>query len=117
MTENDYKKGKGKRRKTSHVWNITAENIEAMIDSTIPSPKVTPVRKEDERLARIIENMLRNEIDRLQTELINDEGERTAKKQGGVGLMVEWDQTAKSHIYPEYRLLQPDREVIVPSIL
>lgn len=96
VTENDYKRD-GKKRTTAHVWNVTAENIEAMIDSTIPMPKVTSVRKEDERLARIIENMLRNEINRLPTELINDEGERTAKKQGGVGVLVEWDATKRSH--------------------
>lgn len=114
-TENDYKKG-GKLRTTNHVWNITAENIEAMIDSTIPMPKVTPVRKKDERLARIIENMLRNEIDRLPFEQINDEGERTCKKQGGVGVMVEWDSTQNTHETSganSVRLVHPKR--IIPQ--
>ncbi len=96
LTENDKPK-KGGTRQTSHVWNITAENIEAEIDSSLPMPKVTPKRKKDERLARVIENFLRNEIDRLPFEKLNDEAERTAKKQGGAGIMIEWDETARTH--------------------
>ena len=87
----------GKLRETSHVWNITAENIDAIIDSTMPMPKVVPLWKKDEALARKIENMLRNELERLPTETINDRAERTAKKQGGVGLLTEWDITKRTH--------------------
>lgn len=87
----------GKNRKTSHVWNITAENIDAVIDSTVPMPKVVPLWKQDEKLARKIENMLRNELERLPVETINDRSERTAKKQGAVGLLPEWDQGIRSH--------------------
>ena len=81
LTENDRKYGY--QKETSHVWNITAENIESEIDSSIPMPKVTPMRREDEALARMIENMLRNELDRLPTEELNDESERITYKQGG----------------------------------
>ncbi|MGM9558153.1 MAG: hypothetical protein ACI3VP_07845 [Oscillospiraceae bacterium] len=95
-TSNDKLKD-GRKRKTAHVWNITAENIDAIIDSTIPMPKVIPLWKKDEALARKIENMLRNEIERLKIEGINDKAERTAKKQGGVGLLVEWDASKRTH--------------------
>lgn len=95
-TSNDKLKD-GRKRTTAHVWNITAENIDAIIDSTIPMPKVIPLWEKDEALARKIENMLRNEIERLKIEGINDRAERTAKKQGGVGLLVEWDASKRTH--------------------
>ena len=74
---------KDKLEETGHVYNITAENIESIVDSNIPKPKVTPRRKEDEPLARIIEHMLLNELDRLPMEEINDMQERTCPIQGG----------------------------------
>ncbi|MBP3413145.1 MAG: hypothetical protein J6K89_07780, partial [Oscillospiraceae bacterium] len=95
-TERDYTKN-GQKRKTAHVWNITAENIDAIIDSSIPMPKVVALRKQDEPLARKIENMLRNELERLPIETINDKAERTAKKQGAVGLLPEWDSSLRTH--------------------
>lgn len=95
-TSND-KLRNGKNRKTAHVWNITAENIDAVIDSTVPMPKVVPLRKKDEALARKIENMLRNELERLPVETINDKAERTTKKQGAVGLLPEWDGSKRTH--------------------
>ena len=95
-TSNDRTKD-GKNRESAHVWNITAENIDAIVDSTIPMPKVVPLWKKDEALARKIENMLRNELERLPVETINDKAERTAKKQGGVGLLVEWDASKRTH--------------------
>ena len=95
-TSNDRTKD-GKNRESAHVWNITAENIDAIVDSTIPMPKVVPLWQKDEALARKIENMLRNELERLPVETINDKAERTAKKQGGVGLLVEWDASKRTH--------------------
>ncbi len=96
VTDRDLKKD-GSKRKTAHVWNITAENIDAIIDSSIPMPKVVALRKEDEALARKIENMLRNELERLPIETINDRAERTAKKQGAVGILPEWDAGKGTH--------------------
>lgn len=95
-TDNDKQKN-GKNRETCHVWNITAENIDSIIDSSIPMPKVVPLWKKDEKLARKIENLIRNELERLPTETINDRAERTAKKQGAAGLLVEWDSTQHTH--------------------
>lgn len=96
VTDRDRKRN-GDKRKTAHVWNITAENIDAIIDSSIPMPKVVALRKMDEGLARKIENMLRNELERLSIETINDRAERTAKKQGAVGILPEWDASKRTH--------------------
>lgn len=87
----------GAPKTTSHVRNIIFENIESQISSSIPYPKVTPKRKEDEHLADLIEHFLRNELDRQPFEIMNDMAERTVPLQGGVGFLVEWDNTKRTH--------------------
>ena len=81
---------KARESLASHVRNVSFEIIETQVDSTIPSPKVTAVREEDEWLADVIEAMLRDVMDRLPAERMNDEGERLSPVQGGYGLMVDW---------------------------
>ena len=54
-----------KSGRTPHVRNIVAEIIEAEVDSSIPAVKVTAMRKEDEKLAKVIEDMIRGEVDRM----------------------------------------------------
>lgn len=78
-------------KETQHVWNITSENVESVIDSNIPKPKVTPRREQDQHLATIIEHMIVNELDRMRMEEINDQQERTCPIQGGTFYHVEWD--------------------------
>ncbi len=90
-------KTKGLYDRAFHVRNIAAENIEAMVDTNIPQPKVTPRRKQDEKKAEIIENMIRGELDRLPMEEINDLLERMVPIQGGGLLLVEWDQSVRGH--------------------
>lgn len=85
------------KKQTKHVRNVIAEIIESQVNSNIPQPKVTARRKEDEYLAKIIEDMLRNEIDRLPFEVMNDEMSRTVPIQGGGEYMVEWDETQRTH--------------------
>lgn len=96
LVQGDTKKN-GMPKKTSHVRNIVFENIESQVSSSIPSPKVTPRRKKDEKLADIIEHFLRNELDRLPFETMNDMAERTVPIQGGVGFLVEWDNSKRTH--------------------
>ena len=74
----------------THVRNVCFEMVETQVDSTIPSPKVMAVRPEDEALADIVENLLRDVLDRLPMERLNDEGERISPVQGGHGLLVDW---------------------------
>ncbi len=83
--------------KAPHVRNVVLELIEAQVSSSIPQPKVTARRREDERLARLIEDMLRNELDRMNFEEINDQQERTVPIQGGGAYLVEWDSTQRTH--------------------
>lgn len=83
--------------KTPHVRNISAELVEAQVNSSIPQPKVTAQREKDQRLAKIIEDMLRNELDRMPFEQINDMMERTVPIQGGGIYLLEWDNTLRSH--------------------
>ena len=82
---------------TPHVRNICSEMIESQVNSSLPAPKVTAVRPEDEPLAKIIEDMLRNEMDRLPFEQLNDMMERTVPIQGGAAYLVEWDNTERTH--------------------
>ena len=86
-----------RKREAGHVRNLTAEIIEAQVNSSIPQPKVTAKRKQDEQLAKIIEDMLRNELDRLPFEMLNDQQERTVPIQGGGLFLTEWDNTQRSH--------------------
>ena len=88
---------KARKKKTPHVRNICAELIESQVDSNIPQPKVTPVRKEDEWRAALIEDMLRNELDRMPFEQYNDIMERTVPIQGGAAFLVEWDNTQRTN--------------------
>ena len=78
---------------TSCTWNIVYEIIETEVDSNIPQPKVNPLRKEDEALARMIEDLCLNKLDELPAELINDETERNVPKQGGSIIHGEWDSS------------------------
>ena len=82
---------RARKEHTPHVRNLCAELIESQVDSNIPQPKVTPLRPEDEWRAKLIEDMLRNELDRLPFERMNDQMERTVPIQGGGMFLVEWD--------------------------
>lgn len=93
LTDRDLKGGR--RRRAAHIRNIIAENIETMVSSVLPQPKVTAMRREDEWRAKLLEDMLRNELDRLPFEEMNDRMERTVPIQGGAYWLVEWD-SAKS---------------------
>ena len=84
-------------QQASNVRNIVYELIESQVDNSIPAPKVRPIHKEDEELAKIIENALRNEISKIVYHAINDEQERTTPVQGGDFFHVEWDQNAGMH--------------------
>lgn len=85
------------RKKAGHVRNICAELVEAQVDSNIPQPKVTARRAGDELKAKLIEDMLRNELDRMPFEQLNDLMERTVPIQGGAAFLVEWDNRKRTH--------------------
>ena len=86
-----------KKPEAVHVRNISAELIEAQVSSDIPQPKVTARRQGDEEKAKLIEDMIRNELDRMPFEELNDMMERTVPIQGGAAFLVEWDNTKRTH--------------------
>ena len=88
---------KDEPKETCHVWNITAENIDSEINSVIPPVKVTALRKDDELLAKKIEQMIVAQMDRMPVEELNDITERTVKVQGGVIFLPEWDHSRRTH--------------------
>jgi len=90
-------KGTQKAAQASGVRNIVAELMEAQVDSSFPLPKVTARKKEQEHLAKTIEDYLRNETDRLPFEMLNDMDERVTPIQGGDIFLVEWDSDRHTH--------------------
>jgi hypothetical protein len=95
LTPRDMKRN-GTMRKVAHIRNIIAENIESEVSAVIPQPKVTARRQSDEWRAKILEDMLRNELDRLPMETLNDMMERTVPIQGGAYWLVEWDDARRT---------------------
>ena len=93
-----------------HVRNIVAENIESLVESSIPQPRVRALRPEDEDRARLIEHLLQGELDRLHTEELNDMQERTVPIQGGGFWLIEWDgekgEAALSLVHPKQLIPQ-----------
>ena len=65
--------GQKAKKQASHVRNICFEIVETQVDSNIPQPKVTAIREEDEDKAKLIEDLIRNLLDQLPMERINDE--------------------------------------------
>lgn len=88
---------KGANQSARYVRNVVSEIIEAEVDSSIPLPKVSAKRPEDEQRAAAIEAFLRNELDALPFEKINDMDERTTPIQGGDFFLVEWDNSRRTH--------------------
>ena len=86
-----------KVKTTPVLRNIVREIIEAQISTAIPMPKVTARRKEDEPLAELIEDMLRDELDRQPFEVINDTLERMVPVYGGAVWLCEWDNARNTH--------------------
>lgn len=84
-------------KEANHIRNFTFELIEAQVDSSIPSPKVTTMQMNSEGLSREIEDSIRADLERLPIELLNDEQERTAPIQGGSFFLVEWDNSIRTH--------------------
>lgn len=100
-----------------HIRNIIAEIIESEVDTAIPQPKVIAKRKEDERYAKLIEDMLRDELDRMPFELINDWAERMTTIQGGCFYLCEWDNTQRSHnTVGENRISKLNPKQVIPQV-
>lgn len=87
--------GKKAKKQTTSVRKVVFELIETQVDTSIPQPKVTSVRGNFER-AQAIEHYLKNELDRLPMEKINDEQARMTSIAGSSIFLVEWDNSVKT---------------------
>ena len=87
--------GKKATKKKTSVRKVTFELIESQIDTTIPQPKVTSIKGHINR-AQTIEYYLKNELDRLPFEEINDEQSRMTPIAGASLFLVEWDNSIKT---------------------
>lgn len=87
----------GPAKKASSVRNIVAELVESQVSPTFALPKVTARRERHEELAKIAEDYLIDETDRLPFEVLNDLDERITPIQGGDYFFVEWDSDRHTH--------------------
>lgn len=92
----DRKKGEYATKNAYSYRNLCFELIETQINNGVPQPKVTPRDKVNAEKATTVENYLRYEMDRIQSESINDEAERATYKQGCTFYFVGWDETQTS---------------------
>lgn len=102
---------------TPHLRNVVAELIEAQTQSYYPFPKVSPMSEADVDFAKLIEDELRSEMDRMPFEEVNDMMERIVPVQGGAAYFVEWDSTARqghgsgalrvTYLHPKQVIPQP----------
>ena len=92
----DKKTGGISKRRATCYKNMCFELVETQINNSIPQPKVTPRDPKDIDLALDIEGYLKNEMDRIQFETINDEAERETYVQGSVFYLVGWDSLANT---------------------
>ncbi len=95
-----YESGKtGTPKETKMLYNFTAELINSQISGAVPLPLVTPREKNpmNEARAAVITAMLRKEIERLNQEVLVDTAERVTRTMGASLVMLEWDQSKKTH--------------------
>ena len=88
--------GHDAKKQTSNVRKMCYELIESQVDTEIPMPKVTSLLGYEDR-ALMIESMLRNELDRQDTEEFIDEQGRITPIAGGSVFYLEWDNSKTTH--------------------
>lgn len=88
-------KGQKANKDKTTVRKVTFELVESQIDVNIPQPKVTSVNGNIDR-AQIIEHYIKNELDRLPFEEMNDEQGRITPIAGASIFLVEWDNSIKT---------------------
>ena len=112
-------KSGAKAKNASNVRKIAFELIESQVNSTIPQPKVTAIKESDLYAAQLLENELKNEMERLPFVEMNDELERLCPTQGGAFFWVEWDNTKHSHTSTgelSVKILHPRQVIPQPGV-
>ena len=95
VREELYKGTTAEKSGTKCLRNMCFELIETQINNAIPQPKITPSDADKQDLAHDLESMLRNEMDRLDSETMNDRIERGVLVQGSHFYEVGWDDTVR----------------------
>ncbi|MDR3148844.1 MAG: hypothetical protein LBT88_02340 [Oscillospiraceae bacterium] len=90
--------------------NICYENIESIVDTSIPSPVIRAKYSRDQTLAKSAEALCMLFRDESQRVLENDNAERIASIEGSVGYLIEWDAQREK---PKITVLNTD--FIVPQ--
>lgn len=106
-------------KRTPVLRNIIQEIIEAEASTAIPMPKVTAMRKEDEDKARLIEDMIRDRLNGINMEMLNDVIQRMVPVYGAAVWMCEWDNAIRTHGTVgdvSVRVLHPKQLVPQPGI-
>ena len=88
--------GQDAQKQTGNVRKMCYELVESQVDTQIPMPKVTSLLGYEDR-AIMIESMLRNELDRQDTEEFIDEQGRITPIAGGSIFYLEWDNDVRTH--------------------
>lgn len=100
----------------TNVRRISYELVESQIDSNIPQPKVTARDSQNKEKAKSIESFIKNELNRLPFEKMNDEQERTCPIAGGSIFFVEWDTSKKTHsTVGELKVSLLDPKQVIPE--
>lgn len=89
----DPKTGLKAKKHAACKRNMCFELIETQINNGVPQPKVTPRDPKNVSLASDLEGYLQMEMDRMDSEEINDAAERGTLKQGTAFYLVGWDDT------------------------
>lgn len=106
----------GTNRLANNVINIIHEFIESQVDPTIPQPAVVSKRKNNEHLAKVIEDSIKNDLLESDIYRINDENERITPVQGFSLIEVNWDPDYKNHLYRgEISLCNRHPKVFIPQ--
>lgn len=87
--------GTDSRLPLTSVRKVVFELIEAQVDHTVPQPKVTSVFGYKDK-AQIVEHYIKNELDRLDFEEMNDEMARITPIAGASVFYVEWDNSIRT---------------------
>lgn len=116
----DPKTGRFSKKRADCKRNMCFELIETQINNAIPQPKVTPRDHKNAALAADLEGYLQMEMDRLNSEEMNDTAERGTLKQGSAFYLVGWDEsqstpTTSGELFVKYYPL--DRVYPQPGIL
>lgn len=108
-------KGKIADKQSSNTRKVCFELIETQVDSNIPLPKVSSLDGYEEQ-AMTIEMFIKNKIDKLPIEELNDEQGRSTPTDGASVFFIEWDNTKNTHnTFGDISIRNIDSRQVIPQ--